>query len=134
MSCFYISPLTEVGLPFSAQSVVISWCVCHSFLSICPALSIVQAIKHEMFTQHLPDIGSVSACTLWTHHRQQKALSSVEWLMARAVDGGPTLKRHWVDMSCLLGIVGADRGPLSYPANTGFSHNAVSMLANHLCS
>ena len=33
----------------------------------------------------------MSACTLWTHDRQQLALSSVEWLMARAGDGGPTL-------------------------------------------
>ena len=44
--------------------------------------------------QYLTDIGSVSACTLWTHHRQQKALSSVEWLMARVDDSGPALNRH----------------------------------------
>ena len=50
------------------------------------------------------DIGAVAACTLLTHHRQQKALSSVEWLMARAGDGGPALRRYWVDVSCLLGM------------------------------
>ena len=58
--------------------------------------------------QHLADNGSVSACTLWTHHRQQKALSSVEWLLARAGDDGPALNRHWVDVSCLLGSVVGD--------------------------
>ena len=42
----------------------------------------------------------MSACTLWTHRRQQKALPSVEWLLARAGDGGPpTFKRHWGGMS-----------------------------------
>ena len=48
----------------------------------------------------LTDIGSMSACrpTLWTHHRQQKALSSVEWLMANAGDGGPVLNQHWVEV------------------------------------
>ena len=30
---------------------------------------------------HLTDIGWVSACTLWTHHRQQKALSSTHYLI-----------------------------------------------------
>ena len=45
--------------------------------------------------QHLTDIGFVSACTLWTHH-QRKALPSVEWMLARAGDGGPGLNRHWV--------------------------------------
>ena len=55
--------------------------------------------------QHLTDIGSLSACTLWTHHRQQKALSSVEWLMAKAGDSGSALDRHWVELSCLLDIV-----------------------------
>ena len=43
--------------------------------------------------QHLTDIGSVSACT-----GQQKAMSIVQWLMARAGDGGPALNQHWVDV------------------------------------
>ena len=41
---------------------------------ICPAPATL--------AQHLIDIGLVTAITLWTHHRQQKAVSSVEWLMA----------------------------------------------------
>ena len=32
----------------------------------------------------------------------------------------------------VVGELGADKGPLSYPANMGYSHNAVSMLANRL--
>ena len=73
--------------------------------------------------QHSTAIGSVSACTLWTHHSQQKALSSVEWLMARSGDDGPVLIRHWFDVSCLLGIVCRRIGRcmirLHFPANTG---------------
>ena len=65
--------------------------------AICPAPATL--------AQHLTDIGSVSACTLWTHHHQQKTLTSVEWLIAGVIDGGPALNRHWVDVSCLLGIV-----------------------------
>ena len=65
--------------------------------AICPAPATL--------AQSLTDIGSVSACTLWTHHRKQKALASVEWLMVRIDDGGPALNRHWVDVWCLLGIV-----------------------------
>ena len=53
-----------------------------------------------MLALHLTDIGSMSACTLWTHHRQQKALSSVEWLMAKVGDGGPALNRHWECSVC----------------------------------
>ena len=58
---------------------------------ICPALTTL--------AQHLTDNRSVSACTLWTHHRQQKALSSIEWLMARIGHGGPALNRHWAECS-----------------------------------
>ena len=47
----------------------------------------------------------MSACTLWTHHRQQKALSSIEWLMARVGDGGPALNWHWVDVFSGLCVV-----------------------------
>ena len=65
--------------------------------AICPAPATL--------AQHLPHNKSVSACTLWTHHRQQKALSSVECLMARVGDGGPALNWNLVDLSCLLGIV-----------------------------
>ena len=65
--------------------------------AICPAPATL--------AQHLTDIGSVSACIQLTHNRQQKALSSVEWLMARVGDGRPALNRHLVDVSCLLGIV-----------------------------
>ena len=70
-------------------------------LTIDPAICTAPAA----LSHHLTDIRLVSACTLWTHHRQQKALSRVEWLMARVSDGGPALNRHWVDLSCLLGIV-----------------------------
>ena len=43
--------------------------------AICPA--------RATLAQHLTDIGSVSACSMSTHHYQQKVLSSVEWLMDR---------------------------------------------------
>ena len=33
---------------------------------------------------------------------------------------------------CVVCELAADRGPISYPANTGYSHNAVSMLAHRL--
>ena len=33
---------------------------------------------------------------------------------------------------CVVDQLAADTGPLSYPANTGYSHNAVSMLAHRL--
>ena len=70
---------------------------------------VIRDSSPEIHLQHCPTricptricyIESVSACTQWTHHCQQKALSSVEWLMARAGDGGPALNRHWVDVSC----------------------------------
>ena len=53
---------------------------------ICPAPATL--------AQHLTDIASVSVCTPWTHHRQQKTLASVEWLMARVGDSGPALNQH----------------------------------------
>ena len=81
--------------------------------------------QHEVLTraewilaQHLTDIGSVSACTLWIHHRQQKAPSSVEWLMARAGDSGPALNHHVVMCRVcwtysVVGDLAADKGPTS---------------------
>ena len=33
---------------------------------------------------------------------------------------------------CVVDQLAADTGPLSYPANTGYSHNAISMLAHRL--
>ena len=37
---------------------------------------------------------TVSACTLWTHIRQQKTLPRNELTLARAGDGGPALNRR----------------------------------------
>ena len=95
---------------------------------ICPA--------PETLAQHLTDIGSASACTQWTHNRQQKPLSSVEWFMARVGDGGTALNRRCAGSSVCWALccreLAADAGSLSYQANTGYSHNAVSMLAHHL--
>ena len=95
---------------------------------ICPASATL--------AQNLTDIGWVLGCTLWTHHRPQNALSSVEWLMARVGDVGPAINRHWVECSLCWALccrrVDPDTGPLSYPANTGYSDNAVLMLAHRL--
>ena len=84
------------------------WLKASCWYSLCytsPPLS----LQYVQPRWHWPNIyqpsDKVSACTLWTHRGQQKALSSVEWLMARVCDGKPVLKRHWVDVSCLLGIV-----------------------------
>ena len=33
---------------------------------------------------------------------------------------------------CVIDLRAADTGPLSYPANTGYSHNSVSMVAHCL--
>ena len=89
---------------------------------ICPAPATL--------AQHLTDIESVSACILWTRHRQQKALSSVEWLMARFGGGGPALHKHWGEFSVCWALccrqLAADVRPLSYPTNTGYSHNVAS--------
>ena len=60
-----MSPLSQrwvhVGLPLSAHSVcrVLSVCVCHSFMSICPVLSIsfMQAVKHATLTQCSANVG-----------------------------------------------------------------------------
>ena len=49
--------------------------------------------------QHSTDIGSVSACTVWPHSRQNKALPGVDWMLASAGDGGPALNRNWVTYS-----------------------------------
>ena len=52
-----MSPLSQrwghVGLPLSARSVchVLSICVSHSFMSVCPVLSMVQAVKQDELTQ-----------------------------------------------------------------------------------
>ena len=46
----------HVGLLLSAQC-VLSVCLSHSFLSVCPALSIVQAVKHETLTQCWANVG-----------------------------------------------------------------------------
>ena len=86
---------TQLGSKHRAGTASMKYCV--GLNGYCPSPATL--------AQHLTDIRSVSACTLWTHHCQQKALSSVECLMARAGDGGPALKGHWVDVSCLLGIM-----------------------------
>ena len=52
-----------------------------------------------MLAQLLTAIGSMSACTLWTHNRQQKVLPSVEWLIARVGDCGPVVNWHWAECS-----------------------------------
>ena len=57
-----------------------------------------------MAGQHLTDIGPGSACTLWTHHRQQKALSSVELALGCRV--------VFAEHSVVDDLV-ADTGPLS---------------------
>ena len=57
--------------------------------------------------------------------------------MARVGDGGPALKTG-IGLSvsfaghCVVGELAAHTAPLNYPANTGYSHNVVSMLAHRL--
>ena len=76
------------------------FCVC-AFCSL-----IMQAVKHETLTQHLPDIGSVSACTAWLAAQQTRGVEPVLVLCwASVADGGPELDQHWVNLSCLLGVL-----------------------------
>ena len=55
----------HVGLLLSVQCVP-SVCLYHSFVSVCPALSIVQAVKQETLTQCWANVGPLSA-TLSLH-------------------------------------------------------------------
>ena len=58
---------------------------------ICPA----RATLAQTFNRHWIVVSLYSVA----NHCQQKALSSVEWLMAKVGDVGPALNRHWVECS-----------------------------------
>ena len=67
-----MSPLSQkwghVGLPLSAQSVcrVLTVCVSHLFLPVCPGLSIVQVVKHDTLIKRWANVGPPS--TTLTQH------------------------------------------------------------------
>ena len=59
-----------------------------------------------MLSQHLPDIGSVSACTARPAAQQTRGIEPVLVLCwASVADGGLELDQHWVNVSCLLGVL-----------------------------
>ena len=74
----------HVGLPLSSQC-ILSVYLSHSFLSVCPALSIEQAVKHETLTQCWANIGP--PFTILSQH-----LPSIGLLcrVSRHVECGPT--------------------------------------------
>ena len=55
--------------------------------------------------------------------KEQKALSRVEWLMARVGDGGPAVNRHWVERivcwACVVGELASDRVHLAFQQTQG---------------
>ena len=55
----------HVGLPLSDQC-ILSVCLSYSFMSACPALSIVQVVEHETLTQCWANVGPLST-TLSQH-------------------------------------------------------------------
>ena len=102
-----ISPVSHrwghVGLPLSAQSVcrVHSICVSHSFLSVCPALSIIQASN----TMRWPNTGLMLAHRLRRWPNISPVLSYGSCLVscsmwASVTDDGPTLTQLWFKASC----------------------------------
>ena len=59
-----------------------------------------------MLAQHLPDIGSVLACTASPAAQQTRGVEPVLVLCwASYADGGLELDQHWVNVSCLLGVL-----------------------------
>ena len=59
-----------------------------------------------MLAQHLTDILSVSACTARPAAQQTRSVEPVLVLCWTSVaDSGPELDQHWVNVSCLLGVL-----------------------------
>ena len=47
--------------------------------------------------QHLKGIGAVY--TMWTHTCLHEVLTRTEWILVSTGEAGPTVNRHWVDVS-----------------------------------
>ena len=81
----------HVGLLMSSQC-VLSVCLSHSFLSVCPSLFIVQAVKHETLTQCWANVGPLS--TTLSQHKPSIGLPCCVWRHTECAPASQTVGQH----------------------------------------